>query len=71
MALSIRALATALGVAKSAVQRDAARGMPTSSVEAAAAWRQLHVNVAASTGARLGWSLRRVACPSGKATRHE
>lgn len=37
--LSIRKMAELLGVAKSQVQRDAKRGMPMTSVEAARAWR--------------------------------
>ena len=45
-------LALWLGIAKSAVTAQAQRGMPTSSLEAAQAWRREHINPARKKGTR-------------------
>jgi hypothetical protein len=42
MSMMLKDLATALGVSAATVTRDAAVGMPTHSVDAAAAWRREH-----------------------------
>ena len=39
-------LAELLGVSKAQVSRNAARGMPTATLEAARAWRSKHLNIA-------------------------
>lgn len=45
-------LALWLGIAKSAVSAQAQRGMPTSILEAAQAWRREHINPARKKGTR-------------------
>lgn len=52
--LSVRAMATALGVSKSQVDRDAADGMPMHDAGLAAAWRAVNRDIARVVGARLG-----------------
>ena len=46
-------LAELLGIAKSAVTAQAARGMPTDSLEAAQAWRKAKIDPARKKGSRL------------------
>jgi hypothetical protein len=53
MALSMRAMADALGVSKSQVQRDKEAGMPMSDVAAAQAWRATHHDVSRTREGRI------------------
>ena len=46
-------LARMLGIAKSAVSAQVRRGMPTTSLEAAQAWRREHIDPARKKGSRL------------------
>lgn len=45
-------LAELLGISKGAASKQAGRGMPTHSLEAATAWRKTHINPAAIKGSR-------------------
>lgn len=53
MPMSVRAMAQALGVGKSQVQRDAAAGMPMSDPAAARAWREAHHDVSRTAHGRI------------------
>jgi hypothetical protein len=53
MTLSIRTMATALGVSKSQIQRDKEAGMPMTDLPAAAAWRATHHDVSRTRDGRI------------------
>lgn len=53
MAYSIRQMATALGVSKSQVDRDARAGMPMHDVDAARAWRLAHQDLTRTVDGRI------------------
>lgn len=53
MTLSVRAMAEALGVGKSQVQRCAAAGMPMTDPAAARAWREAHQDVSRTAAGRI------------------
>lgn len=61
MTLSMRAMADALGVSKSQVQRDKDAGMPMSDVAAAQAWRTNHHDVSRTREGRIDRSAAAVA----------
>ncbi len=53
MAYSVRAMAAALGVSKSQVDRDAKNGMPMDSPDAAQAWRRAHHDLSRTVHGRI------------------
>ena len=62
-ALSVRAMAAQLGVAKSQVQRDKAASMPMTSASEARAWRQAHKDLSRSADGRIDRPQRTKAAP--------